>query len=107
MARAGRSSDGSLLYSAAETVVDNSGEKLYPFSSIAGTGGYATVCWLWEQELGVLERGFGEMYAVVFGMYLVRDATCVPSTAPTVTTAPPAMPTALPFAPYVGITPCE
>lgn len=36
--------DGSLLYAATETIVDNAGDVFYPYPSVAGTGWLALVC---------------------------------------------------------------
>lgn len=60
-------SDGSLLYAAAETVVDNSGEVFYPYPSLAGTGWYALAC---SSTSWAFWRADTDMYEAVFGTYL-------------------------------------
>ena len=74
-------SDGSLLYAANETVVDNSGEIFYPFPSVAGTGWYGLAC---GNKSWAFWNANSEMYAAVFGTYLNSDSD-VPTAAPTVT----------------------
>jgi hypothetical protein len=87
------SSDGSLLYTASETVVDNSGETFYPYPSLAGTGWYGLAC---GNKSWAFWHADSDMYAAVFGTFLNKDNVAPPpSAAPTVT------PTS---APSTGIT---